>query len=88
LSSKGVLFPLIISSVCLCLCIWMRIPLRAFLLRFSEPLFITTVVIGLKLFFGGREPLFSYSFAGMSLTGYAEGLREGLMIGSRIIGAV
>ncbi|MFA5354841.1 MAG: cobalt ECF transporter T component CbiQ [Thermodesulfovibrionales bacterium] len=88
LSSKGFLFPLIISAVSLGLCIWMRIPLRTFLLRFSEPLFITTVVIGLKLFFGGKEPLFSCTLAGMTITGYVDGLREGLLIGSRIIGTV
>lgn len=93
LSYKGIAFPLFISLICLLLCIWMKIPLKVFLIRFSEPLFIVFIIILLKLFFSGKDILFSIPVpnAHMSffhLTAYKDGLMDGMMIASRIIGAV
>lgn len=88
LSYKGFIFPLVVSSLCLFLCLWMRIPLRLFLLRLSEPLFIALIIIILKLFFSGKEVLFTIKILGMYVSGYKDGLLDGSLIAGRIFGAV
>ncbi len=55
LSYKGFALPLFVTSVCLFSCLRMRIPLRIFFLRFSEPLFIVSVLVLLKFFLSGRD---------------------------------
>jgi cobalt/nickel transport system permease protein len=45
-------------------------------------------VLFLKTFFSGHLSLFSVSLFGLKIVAYQEGLREGLMISCRIIGAV
>ncbi len=42
----------------------------------------------LKLFFSGQDELFSLNIFGAEVVGHRDGLREGLLIGTRIIGAV
>ena len=88
LSYKGLVFPLLILGISLCLCIRMKIPFKVFLLRFSEPVFIASVVILLKFLFSGQETMFSIKMWGITITGHKDGLMDGLQIGSRILGAV
>mgnify|MGYP001569952715 CR=1 FL=1 len=88
LSYKGLAFPLLILGISLCLCIRMNIPLKVFLLRFSEPVFIASVVILIKFLFSGQEVMFSIKIWGITITGHKDGLMDGLQIGSRILGAV
>lgn len=88
LSYKGFVFPSLVTLSCLFLCIRMGIPLRALVLRFSEPLFIAVVVVLLKCLFSGKEALFSGGIIGLKFVGHKDGLIEGLLIASRIIGAV
>lgn len=88
LSYKGIFFPLLIAGGSFILCLRMRIPPRMILIRFAQPLFIAVVVLLLKCFFTGEEPLFSVGLYGIEITGYKEGVLEGLRITSRIIGGV
>jgi cobalt/nickel transport system permease protein len=88
LSARGFLFPALMFLLCLCLCMTLKIPFRILLLRFSEPLFIASVVIALKFFFSGREAMFSIELFGVSITGHRDGLMDGLAIGGRIMGGV
>ncbi len=88
LSYKGFFFPLWVIFFCLLLGAALRVPLRVFLLRLSEPLFISAVVVLLKTFFSGHLSLFSLSLFGFKIAATQEGLTEGLTIGCRIIGAV
>jgi cobalt/nickel transport system permease protein len=88
LSYKGFVLPLFVTSLCLFLCMWMRIPLKVFLLRFSEPVFIASIIILLKLFFSGKDVLFSINILSINVSGHRDGLLDGLMIASRILGAV
>ena len=88
LSYKGLAFPLLILGISLCLCIRMNIPFKVFLLRFSEPVFIASVVILIKFLFSGQEAMFSVKMWGITITGHKDGLMDGLQIGSRILGAV
>lgn len=88
LSYKGLVFPLFILGISLILCIKIKVPLRVFLLRFSGPVFIASVVILLKFLFSGEEALFSIKILGITLAGHKDGLMDGLQICSRILGAV
>jgi cobalt/nickel transport system permease protein len=88
LTYKGLVFPLLTALVCLLFCIRMRIPLRVFIMRFSEPLFIAGVVLFLKFFFSGGDVLFSMKIIGIRIVGHKDGLMDGLQIAGRILGAV
>jgi cobalt/nickel transport system permease protein len=88
LSYHGFVFPVATAILCLFLCMTIKVPMRVIVLRYSEPLFIAAVVILLKLFFSGQDALFSINIFGAEIVGHRDGLREGLVIGARIIGAV
>ncbi|MBA4373008.1 MAG: cobalt ECF transporter T component CbiQ [Thermodesulfovibrio sp.] len=88
LSYHGFTFPLLVVALGLVLCFIMQVPLKIFFLRFSEPLFIVVILVLIKLFSAGYEVLFSVNVAGIVLTGYREGLMEGLLLAARILGAV
>jgi len=88
LSYRGFLFPLVTSLLCVFFCIKTKIPLRVLFLRFSEPLFIASMVLILKLFFSGEDAFFSFHILGVKVSGYRDGLMEGLFIACRILGAV
>ena len=88
ISSRGFLFPLLVGGLGLALCLGMGIRLRLLAMRFAEPLFIAAMIVVLKLFFVGHEPLFSLHLAGFDLVGHRDGLQEGLLIAGRIGGAV
>ncbi len=88
LSYRGFLFPAVTTMLCLVLIFRMRIPVRLLLSRFGESLFIAAVVVLLKLFFSGKDTLFSVNIFGAHITGYNDGLMEGLFIANRIISAV
>ncbi len=88
LSYKGFALPLLVTSICLFLCIKMKIPLRVFMLRFSEPVFIASIILLLKFLFSGNDVMFSANIIGFKISGYKDGLVDGLMIASRILGAV
>jgi cobalt/nickel transport system permease protein len=88
LSYNGFTLPTTVIFICLATCIRMKVPIRLLVLRFSEPLFIAAVVVAVKLFFAGKSPFFSFSLAGLTITGYMDGLFDGLMIAIRIIAAV
>ncbi|MBF0329533.1 MAG: cobalt ECF transporter T component CbiQ [Nitrospirae bacterium] len=88
LSYKGFFFPFFVLLCAIACCLHIKIPLRAFLLRFAEPLFIVAVLLVIKLFFTGSEVLFSFNLGSIQVAGYADGLKEGLLIACRILGAV
>ncbi|HUH67333.1 MAG TPA: cobalt ECF transporter T component CbiQ [Syntrophales bacterium] len=88
LSYKGLTFQFLVTILCLFQCWRMKIPLRVFLLRFSEPVFIVLVILLLKIFFSGGESFFSTEVMGIKIAASKEGLAEGLSIASRIIAAI
>jgi cobalt/nickel transport system permease protein len=88
LSYKGILFPMIIAGLSIILCLKMKVPFRVLAARSAQPLFIAVVVLLLKLFFSGRETLFSFHLFGLEIAGHQDGLWEGLKIASRILGGV
>lgn len=88
LSAKGFAFPLLVISLSFIACLSMKIPLRTFLLRFSEPMFIAFILVTIKFLFSGNESALTLNLFGLKLTGHGDGLREGLKIAGRIFAAV
>lgn len=88
LSCRGMLFPLLASSISLLICFAIGVRFRMLLVRFAEPLFIAVMVIMLKMFFSGSTPMFSLNMGWFTVVGHSDGLMEGLLIASRIAGAV
>ncbi len=88
LTHNGLSFPLLVFFCGITLCLIMKIRPKIILLRFSEPLFIVFVLLILKVFFTGTKPFFLLHIGGITVTGFQDGLMEGLRIGCRIIGAV
>lgn len=88
LSSTSMAFPFLVAGLSPAFCLLRRVPARSLLLRYSEPLFIAAVLIALKTLFSGAQSLVSVRIAGMDLVVHADGLREGLLIGGRIMGSV
>ena len=88
LSYKGFVFPLIVLFLTFILCLMIKTPLKLLFLRFSGPLFIASMVVILKFLFTGEEPMFSIKLLGVTITGYSDGLLDGLKIACRILGAV
>lgn len=87
ISYNGFIFPLFVFSLSLAFYLGMKMPLRIFILRLAEPLLIASILVIIKLFSGHNE-LFSLNIAGFVISGYRDGLIEGLLIASRIAGAV
>jgi cobalt/nickel transport system permease protein len=87
-SSNGSAFPWQVAGVCLpvALITGMRPSLLA--LRLLHPLFIAVVIMALKTFMGAGESVTLFKLGSLSLIGQSEGLHEGILITSRIIGAV
>lgn len=88
ISCRGVVFPLVVAALCLALCLALGVRPAMLAIRFAEPLFLAAMAIFLKFFFSGHEPLFTFQAFGFELVGHRDGLLEGLMIASRIAGAV
>ncbi len=87
-SYGGWTFPLFVALLGLGLCASMNIPMKVFALRFSEPLFIVTVLVAIKCLFSGKDVMFSLSVLGLDIVGHRDGLFEGLTMACRISGAV
>lgn len=89
ISYKGFFFPVLVFFCCVALAISMKVTLRQFAMRFSEPLFIASVLVAIKFFFTGNEILFSLDiYRGIHIAGHKDGLIDGLLIAARIAGAV
>lgn len=88
LTYKGFLFPLLVTALSLGLCLSLRVSVKRHLLKFTEPAFIVVVLILIKCFFTGTATFWKFPFFGFELSAHRDGLVEGLLIGSRIVGGV
>jgi cobalt/nickel transport system permease protein len=88
ISSHGSAFPWQVAGICLPVALIAGMQPRLLLLRMLHPLFIAAVILTLKTFLGGGEPVALVQVGTFTLSGRPEGLHEGLLISSRIMGAV
>jgi cobalt/nickel transport system permease protein len=88
ISSRGSAFPWQVAGICLPVALISGMQPRVLLLRLLHPLFIAGVILALKTFLGSEASVELFGVGTLSITGRPEGLREGLLITSRIMGAV
>ena len=86
--SHGSAFPWQVAGICLPVALIAGMPPRLLMLRMLHPLFIAAVILMLKTFLGGGEPVALIHLGTSTLSGRLAGLQEGLLISSRIMGAV
>ena len=88
ISSRGSAFPWQVAGICLPVALISGMQPRLLMLRMLHPLFIAAMILALKTFLGGGEHAALVHLGAYSLSGRLEGLHEGLLISSRIMGAV
>jgi cobalt/nickel transport system permease protein len=80
--------PLLVFGLCLGIVAALRIPAKLVAVRLAAPLAIAAVLVVLQAFVAGSTPIYTFTFAGWQLTAKAEGLRQGTLLGARVLGAV
>lgn len=88
ISSRGSAFPWQVAGICLPVALIAGMQPRMLMLRMLHPLFIIVVILVLKTFMGAGESVILLKAGAISIAGHPEGLREGILISSRIMGAV
>lgn len=86
--SKQAFFPLLAFISCTAGMLWLKIPVKLVLLRLVGPMGIVLVLVTLQAFLTGATILASFSFGGYSVVATEEGLMRGVLLGSRVLGAV
>jgi cobalt/nickel transport system permease protein len=80
--------PLLFFGLCLGAVAALRIPARLVAVRLAAPLAIVAILVVLQTFVTGSTPIYTFTLAGWHLTANAEGLHQGTLLGSRVLGAV
>lgn len=86
--SVKVFFPFTVLIFCLTAMVAVGMPIRLVILRLAGPMGIVAVLVILQAFLSGSTPLFTMSFLHWKLVATEEGLRRGILLGSRVLGAV
>ena len=66
----------------------LRIPAKIIAIRLASPFFIGMMLLGISIYSKGTTVLFKWQLFGWQLIGYQEGLASGMLIISKILGAV
>lgn len=88
ISCRGFFFPVFVTIACIILCVLIEVPLRVFVLRFSEPLYIALILLLMKFLFSGKTPMVTFDVLGIAIIGHSDGLVDGLLTFCRVLGAV
>jgi cobalt/nickel transport system permease protein len=86
--STHVALPLAVFAACLLTLAILRMPMKLVLLRLAAPLGVALMVLALQTLLIGETPLARWPVAGAHLTLFREGLDRGVLIASRVLGAV
>ncbi|MDD5348827.1 MAG: cobalt ECF transporter T component CbiQ [Chthoniobacteraceae bacterium] len=81
-------FPLGILLVCVTAAAALGVPARLLALRLAAPLGIAGMLLVLQSVMAGSTPLWSAALLGVKITVTREGLHNGLLIASRVLGGV
>lgn len=88
LLSSSVIVPLSIFLFSICAILAIRIPVRLVFFRLAAPFGVVLVIFLLKTFMTGNTPVYSFSLAGFEFIAKKEGLLQGILIASRVLGTV
>lgn len=86
--STRMILPLAVLAACLGAMIALCMPARLIVGRLIAPVGIVLVLVVLQSFTVGKTPVVSVTLGGWHLTAKLEGLMRGLLMGSRVLGAV
>lgn len=75
----------LITLLCICMLLMVKIPTRIIIVRLSGPLAIVAVILVLQGILFGKTPLYSFDLIGLNMTIYKEGIGRGLLIAGRVI---
>ena len=87
-TAERIVLPLFVFGICLGTVATLRIPAKLIATRLAAPLSIVAVLVVIQTFVTGTTPLFTVTLAGWQFTAKAEGFRQGVFLGSRVLGAV
>lgn len=82
------LLPVCVAVACMATMLALRIPIRLICIRLMAPMGIVFVLVVLKTFLTKGTPIVALNILGHDFIASAEGLRHGLVLGSRVLGAV
>ena len=85
--SQNPLFPAAVFSASLIGMIFLKMPSRLLLLRITVPLGMAVVLAVLQSLLVGKTPVFVFHIAALKISIMREGLLQGILIGSRVMGA-
>jgi len=86
--STRVYLPLAMLALCVAAMLALGLPLRLIAVRLAMPLAMAGVLIVLRAFLMGTTPLFTLRLFGWNLTAMREGLMDGAVLASRVLGSV
>ena len=87
-TAERIALPLIVFGICLATVAALRIPAKLVAARLAAPLSIVAVLVVIQTFVTGTTPIFTLALGGWQFTAKAEGLRQGVFLGSRVLGSV
>jgi cobalt/nickel transport system permease protein len=87
-TAQRVALPLLFFTLSLGTVTALRIPAKLVAVRLAAPLTIVALLVILQTFVTGSTPIHTFALGGWRLTAKAEGLRQGTLLGTRVLGAV
>ena len=87
-TAERIVLPLFVFGICLATVAVLRIPPKLVVTRLAAPLSIVAVLVVIQTFVTGTTPLFTFTVGGWMFTAKQEGLCQGVLLGSRVLGAV
>ncbi len=86
--ASGMIAPLLLFFINICLLLSIKTPIKTLSLRMFLPLIFATFILVIKGLHEGQTPVFSISPLGYDLILKKEGLRDGCLILSKVMGGV
>ena len=86
--STKVFLPLAVAAISVMAMLMLSIPIKLIMFRLGGPLGIVLVIVVLQSFLTQGEPIFQIGFSGYHMAVTGQGLWKGLLLGSKVIGAV
>ncbi|MBM4313932.1 MAG: cobalt ECF transporter T component CbiQ [Deltaproteobacteria bacterium] len=87
-TAERIVLPLSVFAISLAAVAVLRIPAKLVAVRLAAPLSLVAVLVVIQMFVTGTTPLFTLALGEWQLAAKAEGLRQGALLGARVLGAV
>lgn len=88
ISTSRMLLPALVFCCASVGMVWIRLPMRCIIGRLAAPMGIVVVLLVLQSLMVGSTPLFTLTFREWRISAMEEGVRQGLLTGSRVLASV